>query len=37
MQSMDDALFALVKAGTIGGEDAFHKATDKRRFEEFIK
>ena len=37
MQSMDDALFALARDKKIGGEDAFHKATDKRRFEEFVK
>ena len=37
MQSMDDALHSLAKAGTIDGEEAFHKATDKRRFEEFVK
>jgi twitching motility protein PilT len=37
MQSMDDALYALAKDKKIGGEDAFHKATDKRRFEEFVK
>ncbi len=37
MQSMDDALYALAKAKTINGEEAFHKATDKRRFDEFVK
>ena len=36
MQSMDDALHALASAKRIGGEDAYHKATDKRRFEEFL-
>jgi twitching motility protein PilT len=33
MQTMDDTLFALVKAGTIRGSDAFMKATNKARFE----
>ena len=37
MQSMDDALYALAKDKKVGGEDAFNKATDKRRFEEFVK
>ncbi len=37
MQSMDDALFTLAKDKRIGGEDAYLKATDKRRFEEFVK
>ena len=32
MQGMDDALFALCKRGTISGEDAYKKATEKRRF-----
>ena len=35
MQMMDDALYALAKAGRIAGEDAWLKATNKRRFEEF--
>jgi twitching motility protein PilT len=34
MQTMDDALFALAKAGRIDVEDAALRATDKRRFEE---
>ena len=33
MQTMDDALFALVKQGVIRGSDAYMKATDKARFE----
>ena len=37
MQSMDDALFALARDKKIGGEEAFHKATDKSRFEGFVK
>ncbi len=35
MQTMDDALFALVQAGTIRPEDAYFKALDKARFEKF--
>lgn len=35
MQSMDDALFALAEKGTIRSEDAFLRATDKKRFEQF--
>jgi twitching motility protein PilT len=35
MQSMDDALLALARLGRISGADAYLKATDKRRFEEF--
>jgi twitching motility protein PilT len=37
MQSMDDALWQLMKEGRIAGEDAFLKAHDKRRFEEFAR
>jgi twitching motility protein PilT len=33
MQTMDDALFALVQAGRIDPRDAYRKATDKARFE----
>lgn len=33
MQSMDDALAALLKDGRITAQDAYHKATDKARFE----
>jgi twitching motility protein PilT len=33
MQTMDDTLFALVKAGKIRANDAFMKATNKARFE----
>jgi twitching motility protein PilT len=36
MQSMDDALFTLARAKKISGEEAFQKATDKRRFDEFV-
>ncbi|PID39898.1 MAG: type IV pili twitching motility protein PilT [Proteobacteria bacterium] len=36
MQSMDDALEGLVKAGTIGAEDAYRKAEDKPRFERLL-
>ena len=35
MQAMDDALYAYAKEGRIAGEDAWLKATDKKRFEEF--
>jgi twitching motility protein PilT len=35
MQSMDDALYQLAKEGRIAGEDAYLKATNKKRFEEF--
>jgi len=30
-------LFALAKDGKIAGEDAFHKATNKPRFESFVE
>jgi twitching motility protein PilT len=33
MQTMDDALFALVQAGRIDPREAYRKATDKPRFE----
>jgi twitching motility protein PilT len=33
MQSMDDVLFKLATEKKIAGEDAFHKATNKARFE----
>jgi twitching motility protein PilT len=36
MQSMDDALFALVKASRIDPRDAYQKAEDKPRFEPFV-
>jgi twitching motility protein PilT len=36
MQAMDDALFALAKEGRISGEDAYMKATHKKRFEELL-
>jgi twitching motility protein PilT len=35
MQSMDDALYAFAKEGRITGEDAWLKASNKKRFEEF--
>jgi twitching motility protein PilT len=35
MQMMDDALFAFAKEGRITGEDAWLKATNKKRFDEF--
>jgi len=35
MQTMDDALLALVQAGRIRPEDAYFKATDKARFEKY--
>jgi twitching motility protein PilT len=35
MQMMDDALYAFAKEGRISGEDAWLKATNKKRFEEF--
>lgn len=37
MQAMDDVLFGLAEVGTIDGEEAFHKATNKQRFEQFVK
>ena len=36
MQSMDDALFALVKEGRVLAQDAYAKATDKARFEPLL-
>ncbi len=36
MQSMDDTLLKLAEDGKISGEDAFHKATSKQRFEHFV-
>ena len=36
MQSMDDALFAAVKAGNIRAIDAHSKATDKGRFDSLV-
>ena len=35
MQSMDDALYAFAREGRISGEDAWLKASNKKRFEEF--
>jgi len=35
MQMMDDALLAFAREGRITGEDAWLKATNKKRFEEF--
>jgi twitching motility protein PilT len=37
MQAMDDVLFALASEGKIAAEDAFHKATNKQRFEPLVK
>jgi twitching motility protein PilT len=36
MQAMDDALFDLVKAGRITGDEAFRKAEDKSRFQPLL-
>jgi twitching motility protein PilT len=36
MQSMDDALFALVGEGRILAQDAYLRATDKARFERLV-
>jgi twitching motility protein PilT len=36
MQSMDDTLLKLADEGKISGEDAFHKATGKARFEHLV-
>ena len=33
MQTMDDALFALIQAGRVDPREAYRKATDKARFE----
>ena len=35
MQSMDDALYTFAQEGRISGEDAWLKASNKKRFEEF--
>jgi twitching motility protein PilT len=35
MQSMDDSLYAFAQQGRISGEDAWLKASNKKRFEEF--
>ncbi|MCU0696714.1 MAG: type IV pilus twitching motility protein PilT [Myxococcaceae bacterium] len=37
MQAMDDVLFKLAEDGKIAAEDAFHKATNKARFEPLVK
>ncbi len=37
MQAMDDVLYAFAKDGKISGEEAFHKSTQKQRFEEFVR
>ncbi len=37
MQAMDDVLYAFAKEQRISGEDAFHKSTNKARFEEFVR
>jgi twitching motility protein PilT len=36
MQFMDDAIFALLKNGTVGAQEAFMKAIDKNRFRQFL-
>ena len=36
MQTMDDALLALVESGEVRGDDAYLKATDKTRFEHLV-
>jgi len=36
MHRMDDSLFRLAQEGTIGGEEAFRKASDKSRFDRFL-
>jgi twitching motility protein PilT len=36
MQTMDDTLFALVKAGKVRASDAYMKATNKARFESLV-
>jgi hypothetical protein len=36
MQNMDDTLFALAKAGTIKGTDAYRAAREKPRFEPLL-
>jgi twitching motility protein PilT len=37
MQLMDEALMALVQSGKVTGRDAYNKATNKAKFEEFVK
>src|ERR1700751_5152850 len=36
MQFMDDAIFALLKNGTVTAHEAFMKAIDKNRFQQFL-
>ena len=36
MQAMDDALYALAKSEVIDREEAFHKANDKKKFEDLL-
>jgi len=36
MQTMDDALFALIQAGRVDPREAYRKATDKARFESLV-
>ncbi len=36
MQLMDDALMALVQSGQVSGRDAYNKAANKAKFEEFV-
>jgi twitching motility protein PilT len=37
MQAMDDVLFKFAEEGKISGEDAFHKSTNKARFEPLVQ
>ena len=37
MQQMDDALFALASSGKVDGEEAYRKAANKARFEDFLR
>jgi twitching motility protein PilT len=37
MQAMDDVLFKLAEEKKISGEDAFHKASNKARFDQFVQ
>src|SRR5262249_46099088 len=37
MQLMDDALDKLCQAGKLDNEDAYLKATDKQRFQKYLK
>ena len=37
MQTMDDALIALLSEGKISAEDAYERASDKQKFVKFLK